>query len=44
MAITMQLTAAPGASIGLVVGFGLIALAGLALAWALYRSLLTTSR
>jgi hypothetical protein len=44
MAITMQLTAAPGASIGLVVGFGLIALAGLALAWALYRPLLTTSR
>jgi hypothetical protein len=44
MAITMQLTGAPGASIGLVVGFGVIALAGLALAWALYRPLLTTSR
>jgi hypothetical protein len=42
MAITMQLTGAPGASIGLVVGFGLIALAGLALAVALYRPLFTT--
>jgi hypothetical protein len=44
MAIVMQLTGAPGASVGLVFGFGLIAIAGLALAFALYRPLLRTTR
>jgi hypothetical protein len=43
MAITMQVTGAPGASIGLVVGFGLLALAGLALAFFLYRPLFRAS-
>jgi hypothetical protein len=44
MAITMQLTGAPGASIGLVVGFGLVAIAALALAVVLYRPLFVTRR